>query len=398
MSGSYETGRSAELLRRARRVDASFLARTGLLPGAELAGAPYPVFAERASGAYVWDVDGNVYVDYMLGFGSVILGHADPRVAEAVRRELDVDSAPTLNRTTQLELCEFLVGAVPNVDLVLLVRSGSEATAIAVRLARAHTGRPVVLHSGYHGWHDWCAPRRAGLPPGSEPAMGFRHNDVEALERLLVAHEDRVACVVTIPFETELPEDGYLGAVRDLAHAHGALFVLDEVRTSFRLAIGGAQEYFGVDADLVAMGKALANGFALAAVGGRRDVMELLPELSASSTFFRHTEAMAAACATARALREDAVPEKIRRTGERLLAALETAARDFGLPARVVGHPSMPFVEFDVGDPDGARCRSRFVAEALARGVLVHPTHHWFVSAAHTEADVDRTADALTEA
>lgn len=393
--------RSAELLDRARRVDASFSGRTGLLPAEVLQGPRRPVFAERARGSRVWDVDGNEYIDLMLGFGSVILGHADARVTAAVSDELVSDLATTFHKPIQVRLCELLVDTIPNAEKVLLLRTGSDATDVAVRLARTYTSRDLALRWGYQGWHDWCAERRTGIPGEVQGRLTerFPYGDLDHLEHIFRERGDRVACIIMMPYEFTAPRAGYLQAVRSLAHRNGALFVLDEVRSGFRLAPGGAQEHFGVDADLVALSKAMANGYTISAVAGRAELMDLVPLLSVSSTFFRHTEAMSAAVATIETIREGGVVPTLWELGARVLKGLDEAVADAGLPARSVGLPPTPFLEFTTGDDELDRQAAwRFTSEALRLGVLVHPSHHWFLCAAMTLDEVDRTVEVLAQA
>lgn len=390
---------SHRLLERAQRVDASFMARPGIL--SELSPTyDAPTFAERASGAYVWDVDGHRYIDYILGFGSVILGHADVRVTSAVQKELASDLAPTLHKRVQVEVCELLVQTVPNSEMALILRTGSDATDVAVRLARAFTGRRGVLRWGYHGWHDWCAERTQGIAFDHRiVAERFPYGDLSAMSSIMSSRGAHIACIVMMPYEIDVPSPGYLAGVRQLAHRHGALFILDEVRSGFRLALGGAQEYFGVTADLVAVSKAMANGYAISAVVGRRDVMRVVSRLSTSSASFRHTESMAAAISTIGILAEGNTLPRVWLRGRELMEGLTAAANISGLRCAVKGLPPTPFLEFNLGDDTlNRRAAICFTAEALLRGILIHPSHHWFLCAALTSEDVAQTVQALGEA
>jgi len=349
-----------------------------------------PVFADRAEGAYLWDVDGNRYVDFVLGFGAVVLGHADPRVTAAVYAELARGVSPTLHRTVQLDLVELLIEVIPGAEMALLLKTGSDATDVAVRLARAFTERLHVLHWGYHGWHDWCAPRPAGLVPGvQDHVQPFRYNDLPELDRALSSRPGEVACVLMMPVEVEPPGPGYLAGVRELADAHGALLVFDEVRTGFRLALGGAQEYFGVRADLVAVSKAMANGHPISALVGRRDVLQATNRISASSLSFRSSDGLAAALATIRSIRQTGVVEVLWDRGRALMAGLRRGAARHGVPVSVVGLPPMPYQVFEYRTAtQRQRAERMFYAETRARGVLFHPTHQWFTCAAMSAADI----------
>ncbi|HEY1365857.1 MAG TPA: aminotransferase class III-fold pyridoxal phosphate-dependent enzyme [Gaiellaceae bacterium] len=370
--------RSLELARRAQATDAWAAAR----------GAGSTLYVERAKGAYVWDVDGNRYVDFVLGFGSIVLGHADDRVDRAVVEQLRCGTcvAP-LWSPRQVELTELLTSVVPGAELAHLMRTGSDATSGAVRLARIYTGREQVLRWGYNGWHDWAAPRPDGIPASTRAAT-FDYNDLPGLEALLAAHEGQVACVLMMPFELEAPAPGFLHEVRALAHRHGALFVLDELRSGFRMAPGGAQEHFGVEADLAAFGKAMANGYPISAVVGRAEVLGCLERTVMASTSYGNAPEMAAALTTIGILREEDVVARLWELGERFVAGLRAIVEDHALPAEVVGYPVAPFLRFD-----DAEARTRFFEATTRGGVLLHPKHQWFLSAAHTDDDVGFALD-----
>nr|WSZ94866.1 aminotransferase class III-fold pyridoxal phosphate-dependent enzyme [Streptomyces sp. NBC_00857] len=357
-----------------------------------------PLFAARAKGAYVRDVDGRRYLDMVLGFGSVVLGHAHDAVDDAVIEQLRAGVSPTLRTPRQVELAGLLSRYIPNAERALFLRTGSDATEAAVRISRAHTGRERVLRWGYQGWHDWCAPRPPGVPAACRLLTStFGYNDVAGLERLLATYPDEVACVVMMPLETELPRDDFVARCRELAHRHGALFVLDEVRTGFRLALGGAQQYLGVDADLVALSKAMGNGYAISAVTGRAAVMADAERISATSVFFRGGDGFAAAVATIREIAEQKVPDRLWDLGRRLVAGLGEQIARTGVPARVTGIPPMPFHAFDLPPDLAAAAHREFCRVAARSGVLFHASHHWFVCAAMSPDDIDHAVAAARD-
>ena len=275
------------LLDHAKAMEPTILARPGILAGHPASCVEHPVFAESATGAFVYDVDGNKYLDFVLAFGSVVLGHCDPDVDEAVVREIRRGVSPSLLTRTQVRLAELFTETVPGAEMVTFLRSGSDGTTAAVRLARAITGRRNVVRWGYQGWHDWCAPRLAGIPDQIRQLTArIEYNDLHGLEAALLERRDDVACVIMMPLEVELPAEGYLQGVRDLCRQHGALFVLDEVRSGFRLDLGGAQAHYGVRADLTVFSKAMANGYAISAVAGPARLMQQVANVSMSSVFF----------------------------------------------------------------------------------------------------------------
>jgi glutamate-1-semialdehyde aminotransferase len=386
---------------RAVRVDARAATRGDILADPDGSATVYPRYAARLHGAYVWDVDGHRYIDYQLGYGPVVLGHSNEQVTAAAVRQLAAGNclAP-LWSPLQVELCERLVSLVPGAEMAYLLKTGSDATSAAVRLARIATGRSRVVRWGYNGWHDWAAGKPAGVPPAVRAdTLTFDYGDLDSLRTVLDVHQGEVACVLMMPFGDEVAPDGYLQAVRELAHRHGALFVLDEMRSGFRLALGGAQEHLGVRADLSTFSKAMANGFPISAVVGSAEVMRGFGRTRISSTFYAGPVEMAAALETIRILAETPALKRIWQLGTRLQDGLRAIVAETGLRAEVVGYPPIPFLRFV--DPDPVRRaadRDRFHRETTRRGLLLHPEHQWFVSAAHTDEDVDLTLAAMHEA
>ena len=352
----------------------------------------YPLYATRGEGAYVWDVDNNRYIDFNLGYGTVLLGHAHPAVTRAVQEEIARGHCLSpLWKPLQAELCELVCRSIPNGEQAFLMRTGSDATTGAVRLARLFTGRKRILRWGYNGWHDWSTPRPGGVPPETQKIVhSFPYNDLRAVERLFGQYGGEVACVFMMPFEVEPPEPGFLEGVRDLAHAHGALFILDEMRSGFRFGLGGAQEMLGVSADLVTYSKAMANGFAVSCIAGRADVLRGLRETKMTATYFAATEAMAAAICCIQTIESERAPDRVWALGERLQVGLRAAIERAGVLATLGGYPPCPFLAFDRMDPESnARAKEIFFSETAAAGLLLHPSHHWYLSAAHSEGDVD---------
>ncbi|HEX6873180.1 MAG TPA: aminotransferase class III-fold pyridoxal phosphate-dependent enzyme [Micromonosporaceae bacterium] len=396
----YRFAANDDLTRRGLGCDARARTRGDIMPD-EDGLTIYPRYMSRANGAYLWDVDNNRYVDYLLGYGPVVLGHADPRVTAAAVRELDNGSciAP-LWSPVQVELNELLVSLIPGAEASYLLKTGSDATSTAVRLARIFTGRDRVVRFGYNGWHDWAAGSPAGIPAGTrENTLLFELTEPDSLRQLFATYPDEIACVLTMPFEYEVIPDGLLAELRDIVHRNGALFVLDEMRSGFRMRIGGAQEYFGVTADLVTFSKAMANGHPISAVVGRADVLDCLARTRISSTFYAGPADMAAAMATIAILRDTDAIEYLWHVGAALQDGLRTLIHDGDIEAEVVGYPPAPFLRFTSDDPRRQQALTRrFFIETTRRGVLFHPDHQWFVSASHTIADVEWTLQRCQEA
>jgi len=274
-----------------------------------------------------------------------------------------------------------------------LMKTGSDASTGAVRLARLFTGRQRVVRWGYNGWHDWSTPRPAGVPPATrEIVHTFPYNDLDAVKRLFERYGFDIACVFMMPFELEAPQPGFLEGVRDIAHAHGALFILDEMRSGFRFALGGAQEFLKLRADLVTLSKAMANGYAISCIAGRADILKGVADTKMTATYFSSSEAMAAALCTIRTMQAERVVERIWTLGRRLVSGLTDAVAREGQAASVRGFPPCPFLEFDrMDDRENQRAKEIFFAETAREGLFLHPSHHWYVCAAHTEIDVDET-------
>ncbi len=361
-----------------------------LIPGV------YPTFGARGRGAYVWDVDGNRYVDWILCFGTIVLGHSHPAVNAAAVKEIEAGFALPLTRPVQTELAETLVELIPCAERVLFMKAGSEATSAAVRLARLATGRDKIVRLGYHGWHDWSCARGAGIPAAVRAlTFTFVYNDLDSLRAVLEAHRGEVACVIMWPCEIDTPRPGFLEGVKELAHRHGALFVLDEIRTGFRVALGGAQQHFAVEPDLATFGKAMANGFTLSVVAGRADHMRRVRDSWFSSTFNTSSIDQAAALATIGELRRTDAIARIWRTGRRLMDGLDRLAAAYGVEAQAVSLPPTPYLRFTYRDPAAREAAKQiFFTETVRRGVFFHPHHHWFVSAAHGEAELAETLEA----
>ncbi len=368
--------------------------RPGALFGAE--GGSTPLRMTRSSGCAVWDSEGREYVDYIMGLGSVALGYGHPEVtravAEAARLGVVGPLPPVLEEGLAADLCRL----IPWLERVLFLKTGAEAMAAAIRLARVVTGRDEVLGCGYHGWLDWCQTREGRGTPAATRAL-YRElpfNDAEGTRELIHAAGDSLAAVVFEPVILEPPDPEWLAVLREETLRTGALLVADEIKTVCRLAIGGACERYGIRPDLVVIGKAIANGFPLAAVGGRADLMDAVSRTWISSTLATEFVSLAASRATLAAMVQSQVPAHLTRVGTRLLVGLHAlAASHPDLAVRAAGLPEMCFLEYR----DEA-VSSRVATACTARGLLFKRSAYDFVSLAHDEAIVDRTLGILDEA
>jgi glutamate-1-semialdehyde 2,1-aminomutase len=363
----------------------------------------YPIFMNRGRGCHAWDVDGNEYIDWVMSFGPVVLGHCHPRVDTAVRRSLDEGFCFTMVHPSQNELARELIATIPCAEMVKFFLGGSDATSAAIRIARIHTGRDKVVRWGYHGWHDWCyagaGSDRAsvGVPDGiKQDILTFTYNDLESLSRVFAENRGKIAGIIMQPYETskELPQEGFLEGVLRIAHENGTVVIFDEIRSGFRVALGGSQEYFKVVPDLTCVSKAMANGYPISAVVGRREVMEAAAKTRFSATFFVNSFPYVAAIETIRELKEKNGIDHMWRIGRRLMDGLTAIGEEAGVPLEMAGLPPIPMLKFT--PPDETRrdeLRKAFYTETTRRGVLFHPNHCWFLSLAHTDRDVDTTLE-----
>ncbi|MET0852722.1 MAG: aminotransferase class III-fold pyridoxal phosphate-dependent enzyme [Candidatus Rokuibacteriota bacterium] len=393
--------RSLEMLARARRVVPGASQTLSKGPAMFVEGA-YPVFLQRGRGCRVWDVDGNEYVDYILGLASITLGYAYPAITEAVTRQVAEGSIFSLPHPLEVEVAERLTEVIPCAEMARFVKTGSEADAAAVRIARAATGRERIVSGGYHGWLDWHAittPRAKGIPKDFARFVSpFAYNDLDSLEAALDEHRGQVAAVIMEPVLLDEPRPGFLAGVKAAAHRHGALLIFDEIVSGFRWAVGGAQERFGVAPDLATFGKGMANGLPLAAVVGRRELMREFDEVFVSSTFGGDTLALAACRATLDEYARQPVIARLWEMGRRFQDGFRAIAARLGVPARCVGYPVHPKIVIDHESERVQRLlTSLFLQETAERGVIFHFAG-FNVSFSHTEADVDASLEACAGA
>ncbi len=359
------------------------------------AGAPVglPVRLSRASGAEVWDAEGRKYLDFIMALGAVSLGYAHPEVSRAAHAAVDAGVVGPLPPESEERLAERLAQLIPWMERTRFLKTGAEAVAAALRLARASTGRDVVLRCGYHGWHDWS--QSIGTPgiPASMFALSeeLPFGDSDRARALFRLHRDRLAAVIVEPVIEQEPPREWLTVLREETERAGALLIFDEIKTGFRLAIGGAAERYRVKPDLVVLGKALASGFPLAAVGGKREVMEQVRRTWISSTLATEMVALAAAEATVEVSVREGVPARLNAAGNRLRDGLETIAANYpALIKAVSGLPEMCYLQFTADSTGPLVSRA-----AAARGLLWKRSAYNFVSLAHTDAMIDKGLELL---
>ncbi len=379
---------------------------------------------KKAKGAYIWDQDDKKYIDYRLGFGPVILGHAYESVLEKVKEGLEIGNAFSMTHEYEISAAEK-IKKLANVDLVRFANSGTEATMHAIRIARAFTGREKVLkfEGAYHGFHDYtlwnCQPPVPGvgyrrspvlIPHGSgiphmigQLVMSVPFNDEELLEKKVKENWGDIACIIVEPLlgncASVMPKPGYLELIRSLCDKYGIVMIMDEVKTGFRIAKGGAQEYFNIQADLVTYAKALANGFPLAAIAGKKEIMGEIgyQKIAHGGTYCANVVATAAACAVLDEIEAGAL-EKVNAHGKLLIEGFKKILNTLGVPGVIQGPPSMCGVlltenenihEFRDWNDSNHGLYEEVIMKCIEKGVMpdVDSREPWFVSASHSDED-----------
>jgi len=389
-----------------------------------------PIFIDRGEGAYLIDVDGNRYLDYVGSWGPLILGHCHPRVVEAVNRAMAKGASFGAPTEAETELAELIGQLMPSLEMVRLVSSGTEASMSAIRLARGFTGRDVIVKFAgcYHGHVDSLlvaagssattlgVPNSPGVPKGcTADTLVLRFNDVEGLNQAFAAHGAKIAGVILEPIVGNMglviPSKEFLSELRRLTQHHGALLIYDEVITGFRVGLGGAQELLGQKADLTVLGKIVGGGLPVGAYGGRRDIMQkVMPAgpVFQAGTLSGNPLAMAAGLATLQELRDRPPYGRFEQLGKKLTAGLQTAAREAGVPHQLARVGSMwtlffnaePVTDYDTAKKSDTKRFARFFWAMMDRGVYL-PCSQFeaaFLSTAHSEADVEQTIAAAVEA
>lgn len=358
-----------------------------------------PKYLKRGKGARVWDVDGNEFLDYNMGIGPLSLGYCYPRVDEAIVAQLKDGITFSMMHELEVVLAELIHKVIPNAEAIRISKTGADVTSAAIRVARAYTGRKKVLCCGYHGWHDWyisVTSRNSGIPEEvRELTSTFAYNDIESVRRAL---DEDVACVILEPFVFEAPKEDFLHQLKELCEANGTLLIFDEMWTGFRIAVGGAQEYFGVKADLACYSKAFANGMPISLLTGRRDVMELFKdEVFFFTTFGGEALSMAAAVATIQEMIDRDVPAYLAEKGRVLREGYNALAEELGIAhyTRCTGYDCRSLVSFDAAAGNPLEVKSYVQQELIKRGILWSGFHN--MSFSHTDEDIVYTLAAYRE-
>ncbi len=365
----------------------------------------YPIFIEKGYGGHIVDVDGNDYIDMLCGYGPIILGYNEPEINQEVIKQMEKGFCFSLVQEIQNTLQKRLIDLIPCAEMVVLAKTGSDVTSIAVKVARGYTGKNKILRCGYHGWHDWCVEVKGGVPKQiTDLTIEFHYGDLDALESVLKEHGDDAACIIMTPVGHPLalpvmaPPEGYLEGVRELADKYNVILIFDEIRTGFRVSLGGAQEKYGVTPDLAVFGKAMANGYPISAIVGKEEIMRVLEsKVFVSSTFFPNSLEMAAALKCIEILERDRVLDDIWTRGESFLEISTKLVEESDVPATVSGIPPMPYITFDKVDSQYKERRTFFYTETIRRGLFIQPYHHGYICHRHTDEDLSNALGAIEE-
>lgn len=361
-----------------------------------------PLYASKAKGSYLWDVDGNRFIDLVSALASVTLGYSDRRLNRDVSRQLKKAVSMSLPGLLEAEVSELLVSMIPSAEMVRFGKNGSDATAAAIRLARAYTGRDQVVVCGYHGWQDWyigSTTRNKGVPNSvSKLIHKFQYNNLESLNCIMNEYGDSIAAIMMEPMNSTYPNRLFLESVKEIAEKNGALLIFDETITGFRFASGGAQELFGVTPHLSTFGKGMANGFPLSAVVGSRDIMMEMEQIFFSGTFGGELLSLAAAKHVLNRYMNEDISDNLNLLGSRLSAKTNAIIESSKLETivRLTGHPSWKFLEWKGASGfSSSEIRTFFTQLVFERGLLVLGTHN--ISLAHTRSIQEKISGIYSE-
>jgi len=366
----------------------------------------YPIFISEGKGGHIIDVDGNEYIDMLCAYGPIILGYVEPEINDAVIQQMKKGFCFSLVQEWQNKLIKKLTEIIPCAEMGIIVKTGSDSTTCAVRIARGYTGKDKIIRCGYHGWHDWCVEVHGGVPKNVyENTFEFHYNDIDGLTKLIDENKNEVACIIMTPVghplnaPVEAPKPGFLEEVRKIATKKNIILIFDEIRTGFRVSLGGAQERYKVTPDIAVFGKAMANGYPISAVVGKKKYMQIAEkEVFISSTFFPNSLEMVAALKCIEILKRDNVCQKIWERGEKFLSKLREIVKRSSIGAKVSGIPPMPFLTFDKElDPDYKKTRTEFYTSAIRKGLFIQPFHHWYICYRHTDDDIEKALKIIEE-
>ncbi len=357
-----------------------------------------PKYLEKGNGSHVWDVDGNEYIDFNMGIGPLSLGYAYPKVDNAIKRQLENGITFSLMHPLEVEVAKLIHEVIPNAESVRYSKTGADVTTAAIRVARAYTGREKILCCGYHGWHDWyisVTDKNNGIPKAiNDLTFTINYNDIQSVKDSI---DSDIAAIILEPFVFEPPKDNFLHELRKLCDDNGILLIFDEMWTGFRIALGGAQEYFEVKADMATFSKAVANGMPLSILTGRKEVMKVLDnDVFFYTTFGGEALSLAAAKATIEELRDKNVPAYLAAQGKKLKDGYNQIANDLGMDfTKCIGYECRSLITFDAEAGNPLEIKALVQQEMIKRGILWGGFHN--MSFSHADADIEYTLKVYRE-
>lgn len=363
-----------------------------------------PAFIERGEGCYLYDVDGNKFIDFVCALGPITIGYNIEEVNNAIKEQLEKGISFSLQAEVEVELAEKIIDIIPCAEMVRFVKNGGDATTSAIRLARAFTGRDLVALSGYHGMHDWSigsTENNKGIPKDvSNLTKTFEYNNIESLKELFKEYPNQIAAVILEPIQANGPKDDFLQKVKDLTHENGAILIFDEVVSGFRYALGGASELYDVVPDMAAFGKGMGNGLPISAVAGKKEIMKQIEEgIFVSTTFGGEALSMAGSIAALKILEKPGSYEHIWKLGTMLKEGLERLIKNYELEDVILvsGLPPHCGVEFeDVGSLDYLDINSIFSQAMIHNGIITVGINN--INLSHTEEEIEAYLAAAEEA
>lgn len=370
-------------------------------PAQHVAGVS-PSVLKRGYGAYIWDVDDNEYIDYMMSLGPNILGYADKEVLNVAHEGAKLGVVSSFSHPLECELAELLIEKIPCAEMVRFGKNGSDVTTAAIRVARAYNGRDKVLVCGYHGWHDWfigSTARNLGIPKAIQDlTLRFNYNDIDSLSKAFNENPGDIAAVIMEPVNFIEPKDDFLNKVKSITQKNGAVLIFDEIITGFRMGLGGAQAHYNIIPDLACFGKAMANGYPISALVGRSEIMSIFEKVFFSGTFAGELVSIAAAKATIKALEERNTLNHIDKLGTHLKDGYNKTANSLGLSdvTQMTGFGWWPkYSFFDEKGTASLEIQSLFQQEIVRRGIVTRAG--MFLCGAHQTSDIDKTLEVFEE-
>jgi len=357
----------------------------------------YPIFFDKAKGCRMWDVDGNEFIDFLCSIGPVLLGYSYPAVDDAVRAVMESSFQSSMNHPVLLELSKKLVEVIPSAELCRYLKTGSEATYGAVRLARYITGKTRVARCGYHGWFDmWWGKEMPGVLHSTIDEVSEWSGNAESLEEVLSSHKGEFAAVILCPTAVKPFTRENFEQIKQIAQKHKTILVFDEIKTCFRTGLGGVQEYIGVTPDITTLSKGMGNGYPVAAVVGKKEFMEKFKDTPTSGTFTQEAAGLTASLATINELQQKNGPQHIWNMGQRLIDGLNDIIDRHSVEAKAFGEPlpPMPRLMFTYSDEKKNKIvTDLFFSEIMKRGVFMVEWHMAFINLSHTEKDIDEALE-----